>query len=589
MSYTHGMFPFRVYARTSRSLVRAELNLFPVFTDLAVLDPNSKGGLKKTHAVYDKMQRKLDRLYEKAREHGDTMVTGCIISIWTMMCADSLLRDKLIQSGKRQIYRSEDRAYATNNTNHTLICTGITSKMIPILEETRNITNNLGPIALQALVVITQHGGPEARFEVARSNNVLIRFVRGYLDKPFIAELVMKIIAAATNSVLGDVQPNYPAMAQVSIKDVLQITTELLRHPQATLSTSNHGLHLLATATRHCPAECRAIPSFFPLFAAFLRSRNVHARCMALSGFIRLPLAETGSRQRKTDPSRLIAAVRGSVPRVLYDLMQAYGLDKCESQVDAKVCIETLPAAMNDFVVSPNRDLCVLGETLAKLILSSEYGMAKMWFEDPRNGRPLEGALGLPFSDWWDALPLCATALRGRGRPADLDAADVLELKYYSLQHDVEKLVACAERVAERNPDLAYAQRALCFSSDYTQSMRAMIRGLKCADATPYVRRALLECGVEQCSHIGEMFLRDAVTYDMPGTEGDKRELGLAALRMARKNALTFMAEAPPDSTDMREILNWYILDTIALRGPELSEDLAAFQVRFSIRASPLT
>ena len=85
------------------------------------------------------------------------------------------------------------------------------------------------------------------------------------------------------------------------------------------------------------------------------------------------------------------------------------------------------------------------------------------------------------------------------------------------------------------------------------------------------------------------MFLRDAVTYDMPGTEGDKRELGLAALRMARKNALTFMAEAPPDSTDMREILNWYILDTIALRGPELSEDLAAFQVRFSIRASPLT
>ena len=97
----------------------------------------------------------------------------------------------------------------------------------------------------------------------------------------------------------------------------------------------------------------------------------------------------------------------------------------------------------------------------------------------------------------------------------------------------MDKLVACAERVVERNPELAYAQRALCFSSDYTQSMRAMIRGLKCADATPYVRRALLECGVEQCSHIGEMFLRDAVTYDMPGTEGDKRELGLAALRMA--------------------------------------------------------
>lgn len=48
------------------------------------------------------MQKKLDRLYTTARERGDTMVTGCILSIWTMMCADSLLRDKLIQDGERQ-------------------------------------------------------------------------------------------------------------------------------------------------------------------------------------------------------------------------------------------------------------------------------------------------------------------------------------------------------------------------------------------------------------------------------------------------------------------------------------------------------
>ncbi|RPD71450.1 hypothetical protein L226DRAFT_525313 [Lentinus tigrinus ALCF2SS1-7] len=547
--------PVSVWAGIDHVLHNRDAPVSRLCTYLKIPDPNSKGGLKKTHAVYEKVQKKLDRLYKTARERGDTIVTGCIISIWTMMCADSLLRDKLIESG-------------------------ITSKIIPILEESRSITDNMGPIALQALVVITQHGGPEARFEVARNNHIFIRFVRSYLHKPTIAELVMKIIAAATNSVLGDPKPNYPALAQVSIKDVLQVTIELLRHPQATLGTFNYGLHLLATTTRHCPAECRAIPSLFPLFAAFLRSRSVHARGMALSGFIRLPLAETGPTQRKTDPNRLIAAVRGPVPRVLFNLMDAYGLNSCESQVNAEVCLEALPAAMNQFVMSPrtDRDLCVLGETLAKLILSSEYGMAKMWFQDPRDGRPLEGMLGLPFSNWWDALPLCAKAIRARGQPGDLDTADVLELKYHQLHHDVDKFLALAEPAVARNPDLAFAQHALTYSADYTQSMRAMIRGLKCTNTTPYMRRELLMCGVRQPSQIGEMFLRDAVTYDMPGTEGDKRELGLAALRMARKNALMFMSEASPDSADMREILNWYILDTIALRGPELSDDLAAIQ-----------
>lgn len=42
-----------------------------------MLDPNSKGDLKKTHD----MQKKLDLLYRKVGEHGDIMVTGCIISI----------------------------------------------------------------------------------------------------------------------------------------------------------------------------------------------------------------------------------------------------------------------------------------------------------------------------------------------------------------------------------------------------------------------------------------------------------------------------------------------------------------------------
>jgi hypothetical protein len=63
---------------------------------------------------------------------------------------------------------------------------------------------------------------------------------------------------------------------------------------------------------------------------------------------------------------------------------------------------------------------------------------------------------------------------------------------------------------------------------------------------------------------------------------GDKKwEEGVAFLTSAMDDAKTYVDEAPPDSRHMQKVLYWYILLTLALRGPEISEDLRELQVCF--------
>ena len=105
------------------------------------------------------------------------------------------------------------------------------------------------------------------------------------------------------------------------------------------------------------------MPSLFRLFAAFLHSRNVHGRCMALPSSARDGLNIAQDRPEATHR----CSNRACPPRpVLATSCRRTGLDKCESQIDAEAYIETLPTAMNAFGLFRT----VLCGTLSKLILS---------------------------------------------------------------------------------------------------------------------------------------------------------------------------------------------------------------------------
>ena len=87
---------------------------------------------------------------------------------------------------------------------------------------------------------------------------------------------------------------------------------------------------------------------------------------------------------------------------------------------------ETMLALVQD------HDFVRHGRALAELVLSTEYSVpAEGGFqvEDPRTGRRVFDACGLPFVMWIEALPYCAGRLRETGAKGDADLADILELK----------------------------------------------------------------------------------------------------------------------------------------------------------------
>lgn len=63
------------------------------------LDLGTRSGLKKVHAHFPEMSKKLDSMYIAAQKKGNERLMGGIVGVWAKMCADSILRDKLFQEG----------------------------------------------------------------------------------------------------------------------------------------------------------------------------------------------------------------------------------------------------------------------------------------------------------------------------------------------------------------------------------------------------------------------------------------------------------------------------------------------------------
>lgn len=222
-----------------------------------------------------------------------------------------------------------------------------------------------------------------------------------------------------------------------------------------------------------------------------------------------------------------------------------------------------------------DHDLVSLGRTLATLIQRTEFAIAEGSFrtEGPNGTWRDDFDIGLPFKMWTDALPHCAKALRARGTSADLDMADVVELKYFIIRSRIPDAISAGQRAIARNPNLAYAYYAISMGADHAEGLRAVKKGLKCKELTPFVRNYLLWRAVEHAGDLGVMTLQESKAGERDHSEG------VAFLMSAWDDAKTFVAEAPPDNRHMQTIINWYIILQLAIKGPELSENLAELTV----------
>ncbi|TFY50759.1 hypothetical protein EVG20_g11346 [Dentipellis fragilis] len=170
---------------------------------------------------------------------------------------------------------------------------------------------------------------------------------------------------------------------------------------------------------------------------------------------------------------------------------------------------------------------------------------------DPRTGKLSVQNIGLSFTMWHDALPLCANAIRARGRPDEADKADMVDLKYLILKAQVAQAVVIARKAVQRNPHIGFYYYALILGSDMSEGLRLAKKGLKCPKLSSYVRS-----------------LQDA------SAGGKELQEGVAFAMSALEDSQSFINEAPPDSSKMRNAIYVNVLMSLLIKGHELSDDM---------------
>ncbi|RPD56410.1 hypothetical protein L226DRAFT_554441 [Lentinus tigrinus ALCF2SS1-7] len=506
---------------------------------LKLPDITTRHGLKKVHARFPEIYKKLNAAYNAGKRERNEKIMGAVVGMMVKMCSDAILRDKLFEKG-------------------------MLKKITPLLD-----LDSTRHLALNALVMITHHGGEQARQEIAHQlNKTLVKLVQDFPDDPKVAELAIVTMDHATEAVIGSEHPPPLALVkEIDVQSVLAATVTALRKPTVSHAMVTHALNLLVCAPQNCPTQCKAVRGLTSLIAAFLRSNNVSIRATALAGILRLPISECEPDTMHFDPQRLMVAASTRPPAHLREILLDYGSERSDINVMVEamsVYTEAIMRAMRD------RDMYALGKKLEDLTQRAEYVIAEGGWQDAGGRVFAPDQLGdVPFTRWTDALPLCVKALRAKGSKEDLDGADILEMKFLILRRRLPEARTVGFAAIKRNPRLAYAYYVISMGADVEEGLRAVKKGLKCPKITPFVRNQMLWRATSHAAQRGLTILQEARDGNM-----EARAEGTAFLMSAWEDTKTFISEAPPDTRHMLDVVGWYVLLTVLIRGPELSEDL---------------
>ena len=237
----------------------------------------------------------------------------------------------------------------------------------------------------------------------------------------------------------------------------------------------------------------------------------------------------------------------------------------------------TFQSAMQKAVETGN--LVDLGRTLARLVVQTEFSISDGYYQaiNERTGRLEVVDTGLPFTRWRDSLPHCAEALQETGYASDIDMADILQIKYLIMTRKTREAIPRAKAALERSPHIPYFYypMTLIAGAETEEGLKYAKKGMKCKTTTKFVHFRMMKRAIEFAGNLG---INAVVTKP----EGKEKELGVALLTSAMEDAKDFITNAPPDSRYMQEVVDWYMLMTITLKGPELNMSLVDFTVSAS-------
>lgn len=434
-------------------------------------------------------------------------------------------------------------------------------------------------IGLQALSNVTHHGGNGIRREIAMFTSALLRLMEEFPNDAAINEQVIVTLAHAIGSVVNDEESSKSVVAanirKLNMPKVLDLVFKNIKKPDASCYMLTHAIEFLCMSVLGCYREIQANSSVLDLLVALLRSKNLTNRVSALGALCRLVINDSEDDIRQLDPHKFMAAIQRGFPQHLSDILMNYNPTQCDTFLILYTQRDFTSAMMR---CAQDKDLYALGKKIAEFITRTEFSVVEGGFQaqNERTGRMEMIDVGLPFEMWTDSLPHCAKALRKKGTAEDLDAADIVECKFLVMRQKVHEAVQLAQRAIERSPQVAYFYYVIGLGADQAVGLRASKKGLKAKKITPFVRHYLLWRAVDHAGQLGLEKLSSTTPGDLAYEEG------VAFFMSAVEDAKTFVAETPPDNRHMRTVLNWYILLTVAMRGPELSINLKELDVRFT-------
>jgi hypothetical protein len=448
---------------------------------------------------------------------------------------------------------------------------GVLEKISPLLQVP--VCRHL---ALQAINSASPHGGENPRSEIAKLAPQLIQSLIDFPDDSVGGELA---IGALCHSLIAVVIPEDQSKLRIAktldIQNIVRVVTDTLKRPITSTYLVNHGADILSSCTWHFPQVYHNLPpSSIAFLVAGLRSKDWQFRCGCMSGLFRLHILDAEQDPVHSDHQLYLQMVMQGFPSHINSVLIAYGHSRCETEMRAKATLNYQNVMVK---AAGNHDLYSLGISLAELITRTEYSVSHGGFRDvdPKTGEHCYRDFGLPFTDWADSLPHCAKAIREKGVAKEQYLADILDAKYAIMHQRLEQALELASAAIERNPKCAYFYYVLSLGADPVSGLRAAKKGLTCQYTTPFIRYQLLRRAVTHAGDLGNTTLANA-----PTEEVHKWEEGMAFLTGAFEDAKTYISEASPDNDHLKEVLYWYIILFLLIRGPDAKADLSDIQVK---------
>ncbi|KAI1782938.1 hypothetical protein LXA43DRAFT_904559, partial [Ganoderma leucocontextum] len=507
-------------------------------------DLSTRRGLKRIHKRFEDIYEQLHDVYISARQRQFPLVMAGVVGIMVKMNVDAVLREKLFERG-------------------------LLEKVFSLLEydETRLL-------ALQTLLGFTYYEGRSGRAisqELASQHAVMSSFIDAHSDNPPAIELAVTILAHAARSALDPFQAPHNPPHEIFFLPTYASVMSALRNPaNHRLSLLTHALQLLISPIERFPEECQRVPSLPSLLVSLLRSKDIGTRALAAVGIFNLSRVGVEPDRQNVPLGGLGNALRGTVPQPAAfanvprrEFLQS--LDNSHAMKLYHASREYLSAMTQ---AAHDHDFYALGLTLSKVFQQPLLTLEGSWREfEQQVGVPASSAS--PFTLCSDVLPECARALREKGAPSDLDAADVIEMKFLVMHDRLAEAVVYATQVLEREPRMAFAYYVISLGVDLEDSFSAAKEGLRCPDVTPFLREHLLWRSIDLATRKALTALVQVGSHnDTAVSECHKRQTDV---RSALRDAQALIEEMAEDTPLLLTVLGWCIILMVIGEGNDLS------------------